>query len=79
MHIIIEFRKTFCVLQFSVYLNSLNFLAPFIFAHLVCAKIKGERSRTIFAHFDARKLMSARNNEVFFQQESLFKGSNFIF
>ena len=61
------------------YLNSLNFRAPFIFVHLVCAKLKGARKRLIFAHFDARKLMGARNSEIsFVSRKIFFKGSDFI-
>ena len=36
------------------YLNSLNFRAPFIFAHLVCAKIKG-REKGLFSRTLMRK------------------------
>ena len=61
------------------YFNSLNFRAPFIFAHLVCTKIKGARKRPIFAHFDARKLMGARNSQISFMSRKIFfKGSDII-
>ena len=64
---------------FNGYLKFLNFRAPFIFAHVVCAKIKGTRKRPIFAHFDARKLMGARNSEISFMSRKIFfKGSDFI-
>ena len=61
------------------YLNSSDFRALFIFAHLVCAKIKGARKRPIFAYFDARKLMGARNSKIYFMSSKIvFKGSDFI-
>ena len=44
-----------------IYLNTLNFRAPLIFAHKKCAKIKGARKRPFFAHSAARKLKGARN------------------
>ena len=56
-----------------------NFRAPFISAHLVCAKMKGARKRPIFVHFDAQKLMGARNSEISFMSRKIFfKGSDFI-
>ena len=58
---------------FSLSFYNILTLIPLIFAHLVCAKIKWARKRPIFAHFDARKLMGARNSEIFFyEQENLF-------
>ena len=50
----------------KTYLNSFNFRAPFIFAHLTRAKIKGARKGDIFAHLTARKLKGARNCESTF-------------
>ena len=57
----------------KTYLNSLNFRT------LGLRENKKGAKRSIFAHFDARKLMGARNSEISFTSRKIFfKVSDFI-
>jgi len=54
--------QSFKRVKIQLYLNTLNFRVPFIFAQRICAKIKGCVKKPIFAHLDARKFKGTRNS-----------------